>query len=270
MNASTLRFQSVLLGAAVLVGLGVAAPAAFGNEAAQPRGINIVNAGRHGQDEVRVKIRWDKRELKSRAVNALSMSVVALSGNEATPVLTRVVGGTAKQPGRQYSITLTKAQQRLVDGSDGLGFAASQKSGLKSGLYRRVWVTHTGKFPIMSVRKVLQRASRCSPASSGGSYSGCYYGYTDMSNVDLSSATFSDAQFPFTTLSGTKFTGANLSYTQMGYAVLTNANLTNANLTGAYLYGANLRGSSVSGAIFTNAQYCNTVMPDGTTNNANC
>lgn len=270
LNSSALRVSSALLGASLLIGIGIGAPAAFGDETSQPRGVSILKAGLSSKDAVRAKIRWDKRELRDGGVNALSMTVVALSGKGATPVLTRGVGGSAKQPERQYSVTLSKTQQRLVDAADGLAFAASQKSALKSGLYRRVWVAHTGKFPTVSVRKVLARASRCSPATSGGSYNGCYYGYTDMSKADLSNANFTDAQFPYTTLSGTDFTGANLSVTQMGYAVLTNANLTNTNLTGAYLYGANLSGANISGAIFTSAQFCHTQMPDGSTKNDNC
>lgn len=263
-----MRTRAVL---SALAAIGLCIPLSGAHAKEGDRGIAIVQAGLSDEGSVRVKIRWDKRDLRQRGTNALSMTVVAFTDGDGTPVLRRSLGAKATQSQRQYSITLSPAQQARVNGADGLGFSAAQKSGLKGGLYSQAWVTHTGDFQEVTPRHVLGRtASRCNPVQAGGSYSGCYYGYTDLSNMDLSSATFSDANFSFSTLMGTKFTGSNLTAAQLGYAVMKNANLTNANLTGAYLYGANLSGAVTTGAIFTSAQYCNTIMPNGSTNNSNC
>ena len=266
-GSTSVRFRSIVV---CLVAFGLVLPASWAAAKETDRGIAIIKVHRAAPDSVDARIRWDKSELRKGGKNELSLSLVAISGDDATPVLTRGVTANAKQPKRQYAMHLSPTQQDLVEAAESLGFAASQKSGLRNGLYRLAWVTHAGRFPNVALRESLVRASRCSPVTSGGSYSGCYYGYTDMSNIDLSKANFTDAEFPYTTLTNTNFTGSNLSYTQLGYAKLTNANLTNANLTGAYLYGANLSGATTTGAIFTNAQYCNTVMPNGTQNNANC
>lgn len=263
-----MRTRAVVI-ALIAVSLCIPLGGAHAKEA--DRGVTIVRASLSDEGSVRVKIRWDKSDLKQRGTNALNITVVALSGSDGTPVLRRTLGATAAQSQRQYSIGLSPAQQARVDEADGLGFSASQRSGLKGGLYSQAWVAHAGDLQAATPRHALGRAgSRCNPVQAGGSYSGCYYGYTDLSNMDLSSATFTDANFSFTTLTGTNFTGSDLSFAQLGYAAMKNANLTNANLSSAYLYGANLSGAVTTGAVFTNAQYCNTVMPNGSTNNSNC
>ena len=262
-----MRLRSIVV---CLVALGLVLPGSWASARESDRGIAIIKAHRAGQDSVKARIRWDKGDLRNGGKNALSLSLVALSGGNATPVLTRRVAANANQPQRQYAITLSRTQQKRVDAADSLGFAASQKSRLQNGLYRLAWVAHAGKFPSVGLRHRLVRASRCNPVTSGGSYAGCYYGYTDLSDMDLSKANFTDAQFPFATLSDTNLGGSNLSYAQFGYANLKNANLSNANLPGAYMYGANLMGANMTGALLTNIQYCNTIMPNGTVNNANC
>jgi uncharacterized protein YjbI with pentapeptide repeats len=111
-------------------------------------------------------------------------------------------------PQRRYAMALSRTQQKLVDAADSLGFAASQKSGLRNSLYRLAWVAHAGRFPNAALRHRLVRATRCNPVTSGGSYAGCYYGYTDLSEMDLHNANFTDAQFPFTTLTSTNLAGS--------------------------------------------------------------
>ncbi len=262
-----MRFRSIVV---CLVAVGLVIPVSWVSAKEADRGITIIKVQRGAQDSVEARIRWDKSDLRNGGKNALSLSLVALSGDVATPVLTRSVAANAKQPKRQYAIDLNPAQRELVDAAHSLGFAASQKSGLRNGLYKLAWVTHAGRFPNVALRQSLVRASRCSPVTSGGTYSGCYYGYTDMSNMDLSKANFSDVQFPYATLTSTNFAGSNLSYAQFGYAYMSNSNLSNANLTGAYMFGANLSGANMTGATLTNIQYCKTIMPNGTINNSNC
>ena len=256
--------------AVCLLAVGLVLPASWASAQETDRGITIIKAHRAAQDSVEARIRWDKSDLRNGGKNALSLSLVAISGDDAMPVLTRGVPASAKRPKRQYAINLNPKQQKLVDAAGSLGFAASQKSGFRHGLYRLAWVTHAGRFPNVALRQRLSRASRCNPVTSGGSYAGCYYGYTDMSNMSLSNANFTDVQFPYATLTNTSFNGSNLSYAQFGYANLNDANLSNADLTGAYMYGANLSGANMTGATLTNIQYCHTVMPNGTVNNTNC
>ena len=66
-------------------------------------------------------------------------------------------------------------------------------------------------------------------------------------------------------LTGADLTRVNLTGANLSGADLTNANLSDANLAGANLAGANLRGADMS---FT--RLCNTLMPDGTINYADC
>ena len=230
------------------------------------RGVVIGKIGLQREDLFGASIRWDKRQLKLAKAKALSLSLVASDGKEGVPVFVRPVPGSAKRPTRDYVLSLNPIQKAIVAKASVLGVVASQKIDLDGGLYDRAWVATAGSLPVYP----SVRSSRCSPLQPGGTYSGCYYGYTDLSNLDVHGATFTDSQFPFTTLRGSNFSGANLSYAQLGYANLTNANLSNANLTGAYLYGANMSGAKILGTILTNAQYCNTIMPNGSTNNSNC
>lgn len=243
------------------------ASAASAQPTAPERGIKISGVGLTGKKSFGVKIRWDQRDLQKK--NALSVSLVAVTDGVGNPVFRQLVTAKAKQPKRHYTFSLNRKQKRLVRNSDGLGVAVSQRTGIRNGLYQRAWVARSGKFPSARLTS-SSLASRCSPAQAGGSYTGCYYGYTDMSSMDLHGATFADAQFPFTTVAGSNFTSANLSATQFGYATMSNGNFTSADLTASYLYGANMRNAILTNATLTNAQYCNTVLPDGTTNNANC
>lgn len=261
-----LRYLIVPLAAITLV-LPMGAATAQGKD----RGIRIIDAGLNSQGAIRAKVLWDKRDLRDGGKNALTLSLFATSGDKAQAVFTKRLSASAKQAKGKYSIALNAKQRRLVRSADGLGFAASQKSGLVDGLYSRVWVTHSGAFPSAQPGRALVRTgSRCNPLTAGGSYTACYYGYLDLSNTNLSGSNFTDANFSFSTLQGTNFTGSNMTGAQLGYAMMQKANLTNVDLSGAYLYGTNMSGATATGAKFTNAQFCNTVMPDGSQKNDNC
>lgn len=108
-----MRARLVLV-ALVAVGLSVPLSGAHAKEA--DRGITIVSAGPSGEGSLRVKIRWDKSDLRQRGTNALSMTVVAFTGSDGTPVLRRSLSAKATQPQRQYSISLSPDQQARVAG----------------------------------------------------------------------------------------------------------------------------------------------------------
>ncbi len=267
-----MKLRTVLVAASALALLLPATAGSAQTARHSSRGITIGGTGLDSQKLFGATIRWDQRDLRKGQGNALNVSLVATSGDVGQLVLRRPVTADAQRPKRHYALPLNRFQRKLVRAAAGLGVVASPKEQLRRGLYRRAWVSSAGAFPkpVSGSGSVTAQASRCNPVQSGGSYSGCYYGYTDLSNVNVNSATFTDAQFPYTTLQGTNFAGANLSYAMFGYAYLVSANLQNANLTGAYLLGANLSGANVTGATFTNAQYCNTTLPNGTVSNANC
>lgn len=73
---------------------------------------------------------------------------------------------------------------------------------------------------------------------------------------------------PFATCAGVDLSGADLSRARLYAADLSGANLSGANLSNADLRGANLNNANLSGAIVTQAflsvaDFCNTIMPDG-------
>ncbi len=241
------------------------------------RAITISDIGWHSKRAFGATIDWNRHHLRTSGKNALRVSLVATRGSEGTPLLRRGLSASADRPGRHYTFSLNRTQKRLIMDSDGVGISASQRVERRNGLYGMAFVARSGAFPRtdpISAGDVtssgVSAQSRCSPVQAGGSYSGCYYGYTDLSTMNLSSAIFSDAQFPFATLQGTNFSNADLHLAQMGYANLRNANLSNADLSQAYLYGANLSGATTQGWDIDLAQFCNTVMPDGTQNNTDC
>jgi len=276
----------------LLASVGVLLPAAAASadkpsDSRVSRGIRISKAGLVRPNSFQVSVRWDQQGLRSSKRNAMSVSLVATTGTVGKPVFTKAVAASAGRPSRSYPLSLTKSQQKLVSGSGGLGVAASQRTLFRGGLYRRAWVARSGDFPSRAPKAETSRSKafaaviRCNPLQAGGTYQGCYYGYTDLSNLDVHGSNFSEGpapypivyeptDFSFSTLTGTDFSGSNLTLAMFSYANLVNANLSNADLNGAYLYGANLSGANVTGADFTNAQYCNTQMPNGTVNNTNC
>jgi uncharacterized protein YjbI with pentapeptide repeats len=64
--------------------------------------------------------------------------------------------------------------------------------------------------------------------------------------------------------------GVDFAFADLSYANLSGADLTAADLEYSTLDGANLSGASLRRAQMTGAHFCNTTMPDGSTNNANC
>lgn len=241
------------------------------------RAITISDIGWQSKGVLGATIDWNRHHLRKSGKNALRVSLVATQGSDGTPLLRKRVSASGDRPGRRYTFSLDRGQRRLITDSDGVGLAASQRAKRRNGLFSMAFVARSGAFPTsapISARGEssggVSAQSRCSPVQAGGSYSGCYYGYTDLSTMNLSTAIFTDAQFPFATLQGTDLSNADLHLAQLGYANLRNANLSNADLSEAYLYGANLSGATTQGWNIDLAQFCNTVMPDGTSNNADC
>lgn len=118
---------------------------------------------------------------------------------------------------------------------------------------------------------------------------------TTLTGADLTSATatfagLAQANLAHAILTGADLTGANLyqasllqanlatanlSRANLMVAALNGADLTNADLSGAILSNANLSfanltGATLADAILTGALFCETAMPDGTINSANC
>ena len=63
---------------------------------------------------------------------------------------------------------------------------------------------------------------------------------------------------------------ANLFRTYLREANLSNADLTGAELNFADLFRADLRKADLSDSDLTGTTFCNTMMPDGSVNNADC
>lgn len=113
--------------------------------------------------------------------------------------------------------------------------------------------------------------------------------YANLSGVDIGKADLSARQmekrvlpsnlvavnFRKADLSGANLTNANLARAHLREANLSGANLTESDLSGANLRdadlsGANLSGAKTQGAKLEGAKFCNTTMPDGSVNDANC
>jgi uncharacterized protein YjbI with pentapeptide repeats len=85
------------------------------------------------------------------------------------------------------------------------------------------------------------------------------YSYLIWANLD-------DANLEGANLKGANLEGANLKGAKLTGAHLTDANLAGTDLTGARLLGAkNFNTADTRGAVF-----CETIMPDGSTNNSGC
>jgi len=110
--------------------------------------------------------------------------------------------------------------------------------------------------------------------------SGALMQYVQVTYVHLDGAKLDHADLTGAFGTGALFAGANLSrailhIADLETADLTGADVTNADLTavdldGANLTNANLTGSDVTDAHFDGARFCNTIMRDGTVNNADC
>jgi hypothetical protein len=135
--------------------------------------------------------------------------------------------------------------------------------------------------PLSSLRSVhvdrLTRTNSCI---------GCYFGFASLtgssSGVNLTAANLSGKNFRKSNLlAGATLVMADLSDTTLVETNLAKANLTAANLSRAAMFGANLSGANLTGANFKGATlakaeniskaiFCDTTMPDGTINNADC
>lgn len=88
--------------------------------------------------------------------------------------------------------------------------------------------------------------------------------------ADLEGANFKGANFEGTNLFGVDLTASNLSDANLKSANLEGAFLFQADLSGADLTNANLKYADTDETKFEGAIFCNTTMPDGGINNANC
>jgi hypothetical protein len=93
--------------------------------------------------------------------------------------------------------------------------------------------------------------------------------------INLSRAMLNGASLKNANLAGAQLQGADLGTANLVNANLIGANLSEANLVAADLTGANLHGASLFKAdlketTIVQTSFCQTLMPDGTTNNKNC
>ena len=108
--------------------------------------------------------------------------------------------------------------------------------------------------------RVMRAQAACEPNCQNADLSGA-----NLSNAWVTRANLTDANLNDANLTGANLTGANLTDADLTDANLFYTNLTDANLTNARLGGATLGGATLTGAVF-----CNTTMPDGSTNNSDC
>ena len=90
-----------------------------------------------------------------------------------------------------------------------------------------------------------------------------------LPNADLNRADLKGADMRGANLRESDLTQTDLRNAKLGGADLRKANLSGADLGGANLFNANLAGAKQRGK-FGPVKLCNTTMPDGSLNNANC
>ena len=71
-------------------------------------------------------------------------------------------------------------------------------------------------------------------------------------------------------LDGSDLSGANLYGANLEGTSLRNANLTGADLSWSVMFGTDLTGADLTGAKLTGIIFCDTIMPDGNRNDAQC
>lgn len=91
--------------------------------------------------------------------------------------------------------------------------------------------------------------------------------FAGMTIVEAPGANLSGAVLAYGNISGAKLKGANLSKVGLSSSDAIGVDLTGANITGINLSDADLTGSKLDGADLTDADYCNTIIPDGTVKN---
>ena len=94
--------------------------------------------------------------------------------------------------------------------------------------------------------------------------------YCVLLEANLSGADLSDAGLCRANLFGANLSGANLTGADLRGANLIKTNLSGADLSGANLSQVNLTHANLSGTVLKDVFYCNTLMPDGTIENAEC
>ena len=89
--------------------------------------------------------------------------------------------------------------------------------------------------------------------------------FTNLENGNFRSVNFTGAQLASATLIGGYFRDANFTAANLENADMSDGNFKKAVFIGSNLFGARLQGAKLDGALF-----CNTIMIDGTINDANC
>lgn len=107
-----------------------------------------------------------------------------------------------------------------------------------------------------------------------------YLNYAQLPNALLPEANLRGARLGWANLRGALLSGADLRGARLHWADLSQARLNQANLTGASLfttnltdanlYQANLTDANLIEADLTGAEFCLTIMPNGTLNNRDC
>ncbi len=150
------------------------------------------------------------------------------------------------------------------------------------------------QIPRRSFQECLEALNQDNSPHKGPDLGRCDLAASDLANADLRFANLMDADLRFTVLKNADLRdavliGADLSWADLRRANLSctfnctlnrfiklvGANLRGANLVGANLYAADLSGANLLGADLTDATlidtiFCETTMPDGSTNNEGC
>jgi hypothetical protein len=129
------------------------------------------------------------------------------------------------------------------------------------------WTSFGGEIDAAQLSAEVQQQLKCSAyPRSGIDFSGCDFVRSNLSGAYLSSAHLLGAQLFGSILVGTNLAGANLTGANLRFTTLTNANLSFADLTNANFIEAIDFGTADTSF----ATFCNTTMPNGTINNADC
>jgi len=149
--------------------------------------------------------------------------------------------------------------------------------------------------PRRLLQECLEALNRDNSPDEGPDLGRCDLAASDLANADLRFALFVDADLRFAVLKNADLRDAVLIGADLSWADLRRANLSctflnctlnrfiklvgadlrGANLVGANLYAADLSGANLLGADLTDATlidtiFCETTMPDGSTNNEGC
>ena len=150
------------------------------------------------------------------------------------------------------------------------------------------------QIPRRSFQECLEALNRDNSPHKGPDLGRCDLAASDLANADLRFANLMDADLRFTVLKNADLRdavliGADLSWADLRRANLSctfnctlnrfiklvgadlrGANLADANLYAADLSGANLLGADLTDATLIDTIFCETTMPDGSTNNEGC